>query len=798
MVWPGVADASTFTAGCAGSTGDVASLVAAINEANSAAGADTVQLGQGCTYTLTAVDNNWYGPTGLPAIASDITIEGNGATITRSLVAPRFRLFFVGADPADLRTSNYASPGPGKLTLRDLTLAGGLAKGGDSNLGGGGAGMGGAIFSQGTVTIERSMLTDNTAQGGAAGNSSLGGGGGGIGSDALGGGGAGIAGGFGTGSFGGGTGGLAVVASGGGGGAGFGATENGASSSAGGAGAGGGSLTGTGGGGGGGGGGAGGDGGGGGGGGPAFGAVGGGFGSGGGGGGAIGAGGGVGGGGGAGGNFGGGGGGFGGGGGSGNGGAGEGGFGGGGGAGGGGMGGLGGGTGTGGATPAGGGGAGMGGAIFNMQGQLTISDSTLTANRAIAGADNVPIHATALGGAVFNLNGSFETVDSTFAANTAANDGGAIYNLMYDAATARTAQTTLKDTIVANDSGLSDLASNKPAGVSGGTNSSGGSASADVSQLDLVRTMAAREGGTITGAPLVADPLLGPLQDNGGPTETMALMAGSPAIDTGNSFGLNTDQSGQTRPVDFSGVANAASGDGSDIGAFEVQQACAGQPTPAQACHTLTVSIAGAGSGTVTSVPPGISCPGACVARFGGQVTLTAPAAAGSTFAGWSGGACSGTSTCTAAMSSDETVVATFASGGTPRPPSCTLRANSNRVQLPVAMHGKHNNKNGPNVGKLVLVVRCDQPASITITGKVTELGQTSKHHKRVRTFKLGPVTGSAPAGANTPETVGLPAAALTALGQHARESATITLAASNTAGTTRSTITIARIKRKR
>ena len=76
----------------------------------------------------------------------------------------------------------------------------------------------------------------------------------------------------------------------------------------------------------------------------------------------------------------------------------------------------------------------MGGAIFNMQGQLTITNSTLAGNQAIAGADSVTVHADALGGAVFNLNGSFTAVASTLAVNVAATDGGSIYNLVYDAA----------------------------------------------------------------------------------------------------------------------------------------------------------------------------------------------------------------------------------------------------------------------------------------------------------------------------------------------------------------------------
>ncbi len=665
VVPAGSASAATFTAACSGTSGDPVSLVAAINAANAAGGSNTVQLGAGCTYTLTVVDNNWYGPNGLPAIASDITIQGNGATITRPTSAPRFRFFFVGADIADGNTSNYVSPGPGRLTIEDVTLGGGLAKGGGSGDGGGGAGMGGAIFSQGTVIIQASTLTGNTAQGGESGNLALGDGGGGIGTNAS----VIAGGGFGAGTFGGGSGGSGAGGGGGGGGAGFGTAEHGGSATPSAAGAGGGPLSGMGGAGGNDGGSAGDGGGGGGGGGSSANAsnLGGGFGEGGT---SAGSGGGGVGGGGAAGPFvtlsAGGGGGFGGGGGGGSAAGGGGGFGGGGGGGfgsGGGLGGLGGGVGTGGANAAGGGGAGMGGAIFNMQGQLTITDSTLAGNEAIAGADSVPVHADALGGAVFNLNGAFIATGSTFAANTAATDGGSIYNLVYDAAMARTARATLNDTIVSGDTGPEDLATNKPAGVSGGTNQ--GTANVDVSQFDLVRTMVAGGQGTITGSPLTADPLLGPLQDNGGPTETMALMPGSAAIDAGSSSALTTDQRGDPRPVDFSGIPNAAGGDGADIGAFEVQPVCTGQTTPTEACHMLTVSVAGTGAGVVTG--PGVSCPGSCAHSYASSttVTLTATAANGSAFAGW-GGACSGRGACAVAMSTDQIVTATFARSTTP------------------------------------------------------------------------------------------------------------------------------------
>jgi Divergent InlB B-repeat domain len=71
----------------------------------------------------------------------------------------------------------------------------------------------------------------------------------------------------------------------------------------------------------------------------------------------------------------------------------------------------------------------------------------------------------------------------------------------------------------------------------------------------------------------------------------------------------------------------------------------------------LTVNIVGTGS--VTSNPVGINCPGTCSAGYanGAAVTLTA---AGTGFLGWSGGGCSGTGTCQVTLNADTTVTATF------------------------------------------------------------------------------------------------------------------------------------------
>jgi hypothetical protein len=102
--------------------------------------------------------------------------------------------------------------------------------------------------------------------------------------------------------------------------------------------------------------------------------------------------------------------------------------------------------------------------------------------------------------------------------------------------------------------------------------------------------------------------------------------------------------------------------------------ACAGQGNPctiavghftqtsADFASPLRVTLAGAGKGTVTSGPSGISCPTDCAEAFAARtlVTLTASAPAGNVFEGW-GGACSGTqTTCTVFMEDAENVTATF------------------------------------------------------------------------------------------------------------------------------------------
>ncbi len=78
--------------------------------------------------------------------------------------------------------------------------------------------------------------------------------------------------------------------------------------------------------------------------------------------------------------------------------------------------------------------------------------------------------------------------------------------------------------------------------------------------------------------------------------------------------------------------------------------------------YSLTLTRPGAGSGSVSSNPAGINCGLICSYPFSlsTSVTLTASPAAGSSFAGWSGSGCSGTSTCTVTMSAARAVNAAF------------------------------------------------------------------------------------------------------------------------------------------
>jgi hypothetical protein len=111
---------------------------------------------------------------------------------------------------------------------------------------------------------------------------------------------------------------------------------------------------------------------------------------------------------------------------------------------------------------------------------------------------------------------------------------------------------------VALNQGNAGSAGNAGGGNPPGTPGTSGSAWGGTACGPMVNTLIV--SNTPAGGDTFPDPKLGPLADNGGPTLTMALLPGSPAIDAGNtSLAPDTDQRGFPRPA---GLA-------ADIGAFE-------------------------------------------------------------------------------------------------------------------------------------------------------------------------------------------------------------------------------------
>jgi hypothetical protein len=126
----------------------------------------------------------------------------------------------------------------------------------------------------------------------------------------------------------------------------------------------------------------------------------------------------------------------------------------------------------------------------------------------------------------------------------------------------------------------------------------------------------------------------------------------------GGAFAAPVDLSATGQDASAPQVAFGASGKAIAVwqrsnGTNEIVQA-------AFAAHTLSVSTAGSGSGSVTG--GAITCPGTCSHAYpeGTLVALIAAPAAGSTFTGWSGGGCTGTAGCSVTMSADQSVTATF------------------------------------------------------------------------------------------------------------------------------------------
>lgn len=243
---------------------------------------------------------------------------------------------------------------------------------------------------------------------------------------------------------------------------------------------------------------------------------------------------------------------------------------------------------------------------------LEITDSTITGNRADTGGgvinlsqDGVAttsIHRSTLSGNTAQNGGALSNravmlydptaanvtiVGSTLSGNTASVSGGGIRNETNDGGIAsvdvRGSTVATNEATSGDGGGILSVAGSGASvrlqsvivsdNVAGGLGPDLSAANVDAA-FNLIETPS---GHTITDGQnnniVGQDPLLAPLQDNGGPTQTHSLLTDSPAIDHGsNADSQASDQRGSAfvRTVDDPSIANAS--DGTDIGSVEVGQ----------------------------------------------------------------------------------------------------------------------------------------------------------------------------------------------------------------------------------
>jgi hypothetical protein len=208
---------------------------------------------------------------------------------------------------------------------------------------------------------------------------------------------------------------------------------------------------------------------------------------------------------------------------------------------------------------------GIGGGIETF-GTLTIINSTISGNN----AHGSTFKGGGEGGGIYN-GGSVDIGNSTLTGNHADVHGGSIYGGTFDI-------------------GNSILNGGGPENIYGATVTSHG------------YNVCSDDGGGFLNGPgdqINTNPLLGSLQDNGGPTFTHALQPGSPAIDAGDPKFTPPPYYDQRGPV-FWRVRNGRI----DVGSFEVQAGTTPSPTPTPtASPTPTATATATATGTATFTP---------------------------------------------------------------------------------------------------------------------------------------------------------------------------------------------------
>ena len=238
----------------------------------------------------------------------------------------------------------------------------------------------------------------------------------------------------------------------------------------------------------------------------------------------------------------------------------------------------------------------IGGGIFN-DGTMTIQDSTISGNTATLGGDlqggegggisgnnNTITNSTITGNSALHgggLAGGGNIAHTTFSNNSASQDGGAIY---------LTSSLELGNTILKAGASGVNIFNNSGSLITHGYN------------------VCSDNGSGFLNGPgdqINTDPILGPLQNNGGPTLTHALLPGSPAIDAGDPNFTPPPDYDQRGPG-FVRVFNGRI----DVGSFEVQPTPTPTPTlTPTATATATSTATATATATPTATPTASSTP---------------------------------------------------------------------------------------------------------------------------------------------------------------------------------------------
>jgi CSLREA domain-containing protein len=213
-----------------------------------------------------------------------------------------------------------------------------------------------------------------------------------------------------------------------------------------------------------------------------------------------------------------------------------------------------------------------GGGIANRTtGIVSVANSTLANNAAMP---------SGLGGAIGNFGSGAVTVTNSTISGNSASAGGGIFNF-FDFFGGQTSTVRVRSSLIAGNTAI-DVSGDFSSQGFNWIGNAGNAPPTNFFDHGTGFDAATDEVGT-ADAPL--DPRLDPngLHDNGGPTKTIALRCGSRAIDKGTSAGLTGVLTTDGRGVGFArtfddAAPNVAGGDGTDIGAFEVQQSCTALP----------------------------------------------------------------------------------------------------------------------------------------------------------------------------------------------------------------------------